>query len=101
MNSGLFNIVRTGYARLGQEKSFRFRSRLSSQVRFVWSGQVRGSRHRRTGLFRSDQSSLVGLVRSGQVRFGRSGQVRICQLQTGQFRFVRSDEVSSGQIDLG
>ena len=101
MNSGLFSIVRKGHARSGQNRSFQFRSRLSSQVRLVWTGQVRGSRHLRTGLVSSDQSSLVGLVRSGQVRFARSCQVRICQLQTGQFSFVISDEVSSGQVDLG
>ena len=90
----MLGLVRKGHFSSG------FRSRLSSQVRLVWSGQVRGSRHLGTGLLRSDQSILFGLVRSGQVMFARSGQVGICQLQTGQFRLVRSDEISSGQIDL-
>ena len=93
MNSGLFNIVRTGYARSGQKRSFQFRVQVkvvkSGQVGLVWTGTWVPSSQDRSVQVRSIKSRRSGKIRSGQVWPVRSGQdmsvtdrsIQVCQVR--------------------
>ena len=93
--------VSSGQVIAGLVRTSHFSSGQGCQVRSGWSGQDRSreSGHLGTVLVISSQSSLVGWL--GQVRFAQSGQVRIYQFWTADFRLVRSVQVRSSQFMSG